>query len=138
MSFATLTVGAGWLKNFDPLATEAQKGLTQDDVDKAEAYADTRIKTWALTVGYDPAAAAFATAPMIVETAEMFGSARMIEFKFSQNPENDVGLASALEEKAERLLELVRHTGLYAADGTRIWPTAVSMSRVGNPEECRR
>jgi len=136
MSYATLVVGVGWLKNFGALVDDAQDGLTEYDVEKAEAFADRRVNIWALKHGYNVSAAAFITAPVIIEAAEMFGSARMIEFKFARDDDANVAMSASLLSDAQALLDAVRHTGLYAADGARIWPEDVAaVIRVSNPSD---
>ncbi len=131
MSYCTLTIGAGWLKNFDPLVTDPQKGLTAADVAKAMAYADRKINVF-FGKRYDISAAAFSTAPMVLEIAELLGSARMVEFKFSRPGDGagDPGLAATLEAQAEDLMKSVEFSGLLAANGTPIAPIAPAVPRV--------
>lgn len=136
MSYATLQVGVGFLKNFDALVDDAQKGLTAADVAKAEAYADRTIDAFFARKGYDLTNADFATAPMIVEIAEMLGSARMLVYKFAVNGDADPGLAEKLEGDARRLMAEVAVSGLLATDGNAIWPkTGRAICQVQNPED---
>lgn len=136
MSYASLQVGVGFLKNFDALVSDAQKGLTAADVAKAEAYADRTINAFFARRGYDLTNAAFQTAPMIVEIAEMLGAARMIVFKFAINADADPGLSEKLESDAKRLMEEVAVSGLLDADGDPIWPaTGRAICQVQNVED---
>lgn len=133
MSLATLTVGEGWLKNFDALVDDAALGITEEDVAKAEQSGDNRVYLF-YRPRYDTDDAKFRAAPLIVEIAEMFGAATLLGFKFARDGKADVQLAAVLEEKAERLMALSAKTGLLDADGAMIVPLARACVRVSNPE----
>jgi len=129
MSYATLQVGQGYLKNLGPLETDPQDGLTQDDVDAAEAYADARINT-GLGKHYDISASAFQTAPMVEQIALLFGSAKLLEFKFGRDGVGDEGIVASLTRQAEDLMKAVRHTGLRDSAGGLIAPYTRAVIRV--------
>jgi hypothetical protein len=135
--YATLTVGSGFLKNLAALATDPQKGLTADDVEKAEARADALVEAWFARF-YDVSDSRFADAPMVAQIAECIGSAVLLQYKFSRDGTGDVGLVSSLMKDARELAAEVSKTGLLDADHLLIPTTAHAVSRVGNLRGRRR
>ena len=137
MSYAPLTVGTGFLKNLAPLATDPQKGLTADDVAKAQTTADTLVEAWFARF-YDVTLSGFQGAPMIAEIAEHIGSAHLLQFKFSRDGTGDVGLVASLMKDARDLAMEVSKTGLLDANHQLIPTKARAGSRVGNLRRGRR
>jgi len=129
MSYATLEIGVGWLKNLEPLVDDAQDGLTQADADKAESYADRRINAFFARY-YDVTASVFAAAPMIVEIADMLGSARLLEYKFARSGVDGSSLVAELEDRADKLMQSVARSGLVDTDGGLIAPEVRAIIRV--------
>jgi hypothetical protein len=84
MSYAPLSVGVGHLKNLDALADDAQEGITQDDLDLAEAFANAEVDA-AFAGTYDVSGWEAATPPMIVKVALLLGSAQVLQFKFGRS-----------------------------------------------------
>ncbi|HOQ59091.1 MAG TPA: hypothetical protein PKZ08_00585 [Vicinamibacterales bacterium] len=137
MSYATLTVGQGFLKNLDPLVTNAQHGLTAADVAKAEAAADAQVNAW-FARHYDVASPSFATAPMVAQIAERLGSALLLAYKFSRDGTGNVNLIGALKLEAREMKDRVIADGLVSATGAILARRHGNAPRVGNPAAAER
>jgi len=133
MAYATLTVGQAWLKNIESLVDDAQKGITADDVEAAQESADREINAF-FGRRYGISTTAFQTAPLIVEIAELLGSARLIGFKFAQGGQGDPGLAAELEKRGRDLMRSVAMAGLVDAAGALIPPVSRAVARVAEVE----
>jgi len=130
MAYKTLTVGQRYLKNFDPLVTDAQQGITQADVNAAQVEADTLIDL-ALGDIYDVSGWATATPAIIASIADRLGSAYLIRCKFSRDGKADPKFGDFLMEEAQQLLELLRDGApLRLADGSIQKPKVTVGARV--------
>lgn len=131
-----LAVGVGWLKAFDPLATDAQKGITQADLTAAENWADAVVE--AAFIGlYDMADWKTTQVPLVAQIFDLLASARAIAFKYARpamadnekNSQSDVLMKQALEliqqvrgEREPRLV-LTRSSALLPRlSGRDAWP----------------
>jgi len=117
MAYKILTVGERYLKNLDPLASSPQQGITQSDVNAAQAEADTLI-VLALGGVYDVSGWAASPPPIIASIADRLGSAYLIRCKFSRDGKADPRFGDFLADEAKELLGLLRDGApLRGADG---------------------
>ena len=123
--YKTLEAGKRYLKNLGSLAVDPQDGITQADLDAAEAAAKNRIDA-ALATVYDISGWAASPPPFIAEIADKLASAGVLVFKFARDGGGASGLANVLEDTANRDIEMVaRHEiALVDSNGNRIVPLA--------------
>lgn len=119
-SYATLNAGAGHLKNLGPLAETASVGITQDDLDAAEAHARSMIDA-SLADVYDTSDWLSATPPIIGKIARLLASADVLDYKHARvDPATSSAYAASLRTEARLLLRQVRggRLSVVGADGT--------------------
>ena len=125
MSYKTLEAGKRYLKNLGSLVEDAQEGLTQADLDAAEASAKNAIDA-ALAELYDISGWASSTPPLIAEIADKLASAEVLTMKFARAVLGGSQLAEVLEDTANDYLERIRRHQLALVDssGVRLVPLA--------------
>jgi len=106
MSYCTLEVAAGYLKNIDALAADPTKGITQADLDRAEADAQALIDSQ-LAPRYDVTGWATDTPPVIELVAEMLAGAQVLRYRYQRDSLGASGageFAEVLQGEARKLL----------------------------------
>jgi len=107
VGYKTLALGTGYLKNFDPAASDPQKGMTAADVSAAEADAKAVIDG-ALGDVYDEATWATGVPPVIASIAERLGAAYLIRALYNRDGRGDLKLAEKLVAEANAMIQQLR------------------------------
>jgi len=123
--YKALEAGKRYLKNLDALAADAQDGITQDDLDAAEAAARNLIDA-ALAGLYSLAGWTDSPPPLVADIADKLASAEVLAMKFSRDGMGPSPYIELLEDTAKRDLERIRNfeTALVDSAGTLIAPLA--------------
>ena len=119
-NYNTLIPQAGYLSNVRLKASSAN-GLTQADLDAAEAHAASAIDA-ALSGMYDVSTWGGVTPAIIERIADMLASAEVLDYKYQRGDTaegDDTNLPSVLRDDARALLEMIRNGRLavVAASG---------------------
>jgi len=138
--YNTLVPEAGYLSNVR-LKSSSANGITQGDLDAAEAHAKAVIDA-ALSAVYDMSAWAAETPPIIARIADMLSSAEVLDYKYQRGDTaegDDTNLPSVLARDGRGLLDMIRR-GVISVVGTdgeiqpRLAAAAVPVSRVAEAE----
>ena len=126
-SYKTLEAGRGYLANFGDLDPEA---ISQDELDRAEAWAAGVIDEVFARAGYDVSGWEADTPPAVADIAEELAAAKAWQFKFMRE-----GLPAPpdLEDPARRRMRRLARSGLLDSSGARIASASPSVPRIGGP-----
>jgi len=118
--YNVLEVGRRYLKNIDALATDPQKGITQEDLSAAQESAKTLIDS-RLAPFYDLSGWLSETPPVIEDVAELLSSAQVLEYAYERDSqEGEAIYPKVLREQGLRLLSALKagHLLVVKVDGT--------------------
>ena len=107
MGYKTLTLGRGYLKNFDPVVADPQKGMTAQDVEAAEADAKAVIDA-ALGDVYDLTTWVGSVPTVIAAIAERLGAAYLIRALYNRDGRGDLKFAERLAAEAQEMMARLR------------------------------
>ena len=118
--YNVLEAGRRYLKNIDALATEPQKGITEQDLNAAQESAKTLIDS-RLAPFYDLSAWLSETPPVIEDVAELLSSAQVLEYAYERDSrEGEAIYPKVLREQGLRLLSALKagHLLVVKVDGS--------------------
>ena len=119
-SYKTLEVGKRWLKSFPALVTTPADGITQDDLDAAEAFAFNLINEEFARHGFDVSGLESSTPPAVADIADQLASAHVWELVAVREGAAVPGAATDAGEAARDRIKRLTRSGLLDADGGRI------------------
>jgi hypothetical protein len=118
--YNVLVAGQRYLKNIDALATDPQKGLTQEDLNAAQESAKALVDSQ-LAPCYDLSPWLSEVPPVIEDVAELLSSAQVLEYAYERDSQQgDAIYPKVLREQGLRMLSALKagHLLVVKADGT--------------------